>query len=246
VEEVEALVLAGGRGTRLRSVVSSVPKPLALVDGRPFVDFLLDALLTQGVDQIVLATGHLGEVYHQHLPRWSAMGLRVRLSQEEDPLGTAGALRRAVPLLDSDRILVLNGDSICRFEIDRLPPPPSLWLLSVDDTSRYGSVELAPDGAVLAFREKAAGGGAGLVNAGVYLFDRREVESIPPDRPVSIERELLPGLVGRGLRGVVGDGPLIDIGTPESYAAAAAALGDLARKSHTSFGGNGDRRTRAR
>jgi D-glycero-alpha-D-manno-heptose 1-phosphate guanylyltransferase len=223
--ELQAVVLVGGLGTRLRSAVADRPKALAPVGGRPFLDWLLLALRDQGVRRVVLATGHLGDAFDRHMAGWRSLGLDVALSRESSPLGTGGAARLAVDRVETDRVLILNGDSYCRFDLARLGAPPAIWLVEVADASRYGSVELDDDGLVRSFREKIEAAGPGLVNAGVYLLDRADVAAIPPGRDVSLEREVLPGLVGRGLRGVVGSGTFVDIGTPESYSAADRLFG---------------------
>jgi NDP-sugar pyrophosphorylase family protein len=165
--------------------------------------------------------------------RW---GLRLTYAQEERPLGTGGATRHALRHVRSPRVLVLNGDSWCPLEVDRLRAThaaagarATLWLIHMDDCRRYGSVEIAPDGRVLAFREKAASAREGLVSAGVYLFERDLLEALPADRAVSLETEVFPSLIGRGLYGVVAQGPFLDIGTPESYAMAESFFAGVTR-----------------
>jgi D-glycero-alpha-D-manno-heptose 1-phosphate guanylyltransferase len=223
---ITAAVLAGGLGTRLRSVVSDRPKVLADVGGRPFLSYLLDMLVTAGVSRVVICNGHLGEMVQQ------AFGanygrLALDYSHEEAPLGTGGALRAALPRINSEMILALNGDSLCRTDLAAFAASHvqhraliSLVLAQVDDTSRYGRVELDSDGRVLQFVEKGQPSGPGWINAGVYLIQRRVVDSIAPDAPVSLERTIFPSWLGRGLYGHCGDREFLDIGTPESYSAA--------------------------
>lgn len=218
--DLDAVVLAGGQGTRLRPVLPDAPKALAPIAGRPFLDFLLLALRQQGVGRVVLATGYRADAFDQHLDRWRALGLEVALSREQEPLGTGGALRLALDAVQTDPFLVLNGDSHCPFDLPSLEPAPAIWLVPVDDVRPFGAVAVDAQGLVRSFREKSQTAGGGLVNAGIYLLRRADVAAVPPGRALSLERELMPGLVGRGLRGVVGAGPLVDIGTPESYAAA--------------------------
>ena len=228
-----AVVLCGGQGTRLRPVLSDRPKSLALVAGRPFLEWLLLQLAEQGVQRAVLAAGHLGRQIGEHFPDGFA-GLEISLSLEDRPLGTGGAVRRAAEQAGRGRLLVMNGDSYCRYDRRRLErvqadrdAAATLWLAPVASRGRYGSVSVDGEGRVLAFGEKLESG-AGLVNAGVYLLSERVVESIPV--PSSLEIDLLPGLAGHGLWAVAGDSPLVDIGTPESLAAAAAELApELAR-----------------
>jgi len=224
---LDAIILAGGRGTRLRSVVSDRPKPLAEVAGRPFVEWLLLALRTQGVQRAVLATGYKGEMVEAHFGDGARLGMEMAYAHEAVPLGTGGAARHALYRVATSFVLVLNGDSFCPFDVARLVAAhqqanaaATLLLVPMDDCRRYGTVAAVEDGRVLSFREKNADLGAGLINAGVYLFDRRTLESIPADRAVSLENDTFPALIGHGLYATVGEGPFLDIGTPESYASA--------------------------
>jgi len=224
---LDAIILAGGRGTRLRSVVSDRPKPLAEVAGRPFVEWLLLTLRTQGVRRAVLATGYKGEMVEAAFGNGARLGLELAYAHETVPLGTGGAARHALQQVTTDHVLVLNGDSFCPFDVRRLltnhqrtGARATLLLAPMDDCRRYGTVEAAEDGHVLSFREKNADLGAGLINAGVYLFDRRTLESIPAGRAVSLENDTFPALIGHGLYATGGEGPFLDIGTPESYASA--------------------------
>lgn len=222
---VTALVLAGGLGTRLRPVVADRPKALAEVGGRPFLAYLLDQLAGTGIRRVVLCTGHLGE----QIPRAFGdvyRGLRLVYSREASPLGTGGALRLALPLLRSDIVLVMNGDSYCGMALKRFwnrhracGGAGSLVLTRVSETSRYGRV-LCRGGRVVRFEEKDGRGGPGWVNAGVYLLARRVMAAIPAGRAVSLEREVLPALVQQGLCGYLSRGRFVDIGTPETYALA--------------------------
>ncbi len=222
---VTALILAGGLGTRLRAVLADRPKPLAEVAGRPFLCRLLDQVAEAGLAEAVLCTGHLGQRVQETLgPRYGP--LRLRYSQEEAPLGTGGALRRAEPLAGGDTVLALNGDSYFGLPLEayldwhgRLGLDCSLAVRHVQDGSRYGRVEADGEGRVTAFQEKAEGLGPCWINAGLYLVSRAALRSLPPDRPLSLEREVLPGWLGR-LHAYRAEGPFLDIGTPESLASA--------------------------
>ena len=226
-----AIILAGGLGTRLRSVVSDRPKVLAEVGGRPFVVRLLEQLTTAPVKNIVLCTGHLGEQVEATLGT-QYQSIPLTYSREESPLGTAGAIRRALPHVQSDPVLVLNGDSYCECDLAALiefhrthAARDTLCLRAVEDTSRYGRVGLDSQDRILAFDEKGVSG-RGWINAGIYLLARSTIENIPSGRAVSIERETFPRLLGQGLFGFRTRGTrFIDIGTPDSYAAAAGILG---------------------
>ncbi len=228
---IEAVILVGGAGTRLRGVVADRPKPMAEVAGRPFVEWLVLALRRQGVRRIVFAAGYMADRLEEHFADGAAWGLEIVHSRESEPLGTGGALRLAVEHVSGDRLLALNGDSFCPFDLARLESAHcardarcTLWLASVPDAGRFGTVLTAEDGRVLEFVEKRGVAEPGQINAGVYLLERSVVELIAPGGAVSLERDVFPCLIGRGLYGVAGEGPFIDIGTPESYAAAADAF----------------------
>src|SRR5438067_1322277 len=226
---ITAIILAGGKGTRLQSVVSDRPKALAEVAGRPFVEWLLLFLRAQGVRCAILATGYKGEMVEAHVGDGAPWSLDVRYARETVPLGTGGAARNALQVGASDPVLVLNGDSFGPFDVARLADAhrragarATLWLISMDDCRRYGAVDVAGDGRVVAFQEKSPAPRAGLVSAGVYLLQRSILEDIPTDRAVSLETEVFPALIGRGLYAIVGAGPFLDIGTPASYSRAEA------------------------
>ncbi|HVS35971.1 MAG TPA: nucleotidyltransferase family protein [Gemmataceae bacterium] len=232
---VTAAILAGGLGTRLRSVVADRPKALAPVAGRPFVAHLLDFLNAAGLARVVLLTGFRGEQVK------SALGdrygrLTLTYSQEPSPLGTGGALRAAFHHFDSEMILLLNGDSYCRVDLRalvafhrNLQAGLTLSLVHADDASRFGRVIASPNGRIDAFAEKEAGCRPGWINAGVYLLQRSLVEETPTGGPMSLERDLLPKWIEQGVvYGRRAEGPFMDIGTPESYAAADHFLAELA------------------
>ncbi|WP_298271469.1 nucleotidyltransferase family protein [Geobacter sp.] len=223
LSNITAAILAGGFGTRLRSVVSDKSKVLAVVNGRPFISYLLDDLALAGVKRVILCTGYRGEQVEAELGA-AYRGMELSYSRETSPLGTAGALRNAIPLLQDNRLIVMNGDSY--FETD-LPTfadlhgekdaTCSMALVHVPDTTRYGRVELDENLSVRHFIEKGEGRGPGTINAGIYLFERHVIDRIPPHREVSLEREILPALIGDKFFGFSSTGRFIDIGTPESY-----------------------------
>ena len=222
-----AAILAGGLGTRLRPAVADRPKPLARVADRPFIAFLLDQLEAAGVRDVILLTGHrAGQIRDELGDRHGMMHLRY--SQESEPLGTAGDVRLALPLIDTESLLLLNGDSFCDIDFDAFarfhtPGTGSLVLAHVEDGERFGHVQADAEGTIQGFSEKGASHGPAWINAGMYLLPRNLVKMIPPNRAVSLEREVFPRLVREGqLRGFRQEGPFIDIGTPESYAQAEA------------------------
>lgn len=221
-----AAILAGGRGTRLRSCVSDRPKVLAEVQGRGFLTYLLDQLVQAGFSSVVLLTGYLGWQVRAAFGD-SYGGMRLKYSLEEEPLDTAGAVRRAFALYDSDPVLVMNGDSFCQVALDQFlswhdakGAEISIVLTKVEDTMRFGQVRVDETGRITAFEEKFSGGSEGWINAGIYLINSPLIETIPSDRPVSFEKEMFPAWVSRKFFGYCSPCRLIDIGTPESYGTA--------------------------
>ena len=226
LSHITAAILAGGLGTRLRPVVADRPKVLAEVGGRPFLFYLLDQLAAVRVRQVVLCTGYLGHQVRDKLGETYGP-MELLYSQEPSPLGTGGALCFALPLLESETVLVLNGDSFCEANlrafclVHRLRGArASLLLAEVTDTGRFGWVALDEEGRITGFREKGKATGGGWVNGGIYLINRALLETIPPQQTVSLEQDLFPAWVGRGLYGFRSQGRFIDIGIPESLAGA--------------------------
>jgi NDP-sugar pyrophosphorylase family protein len=223
----DAVVLCGGRGTRLQSVLDDRPKSMASVGDRPFLEWLLLKVAKEGVRRVILATGYRGEQIREHFGA-GRFGLEITYSAEELPLGTGGALHRAAALSSTSPLLALNGDSYCRFDLARMmalhsarAAEATIWLAPVAARDRFGSVVVDGHGRVTAFGEKLQGG-SGLANAGVYLLQPRVVAVIA--EPSSLERDVLPGLVGQGLWAIPGTSPLVDIGTPESLLESERAL----------------------
>ena len=226
----DAIILCGGAGSRLRGVLGDRPKGLALVHGRPFLEWLLLALAARGVARAVLAIGVGAAAIREHFASHPVPGLELLMSEESRPLGTAGAAGLAAQALGTSPILVLNGDSYSRPSLVQLAlchadghAQATLWLERADRANRFGSVIVDQEGMVTGFNEKVAG--SGLINAGVYLVEKSVLSGLRRDRPVSLEHDIFPALAGAGLRAVVGDGPFLDIGTPESLAAAESILG---------------------
>ena len=226
LDQVTAAILAGGLGTRLRAAVADRQKVIAPVSGRAFIYRLLDQLADAGLRQVVLCTGHqagqvadtLGETYRD---------MRLRYSAETQPLGTAGALRLALPQCESDVVLAMNGDSFCDVDLAAFwaahrqrAAEGSLVVWHADDIRERGHIELAENERVVRFVEKQPQAHDGWINAGIYLLSRSLLETIPTGRPVSIEREMFPAWTTRRLYGFRTAGRFLDIGTTEAYAAA--------------------------
>ena len=222
---MQALVLAGGEGTRLRPLTLTTPKPVLPLAGRPFLTFMLDWLHGHGVDEAILSLGFLSDAVHEVLGDIQS-GMRLRYVHEDEPLGTAGPVRLAADEgILADRFLVLNGDVLTDMDLttqlawhEEKGAAGTLALIEVEDVASYGVVPTSETGEVLEFREKSPGPApTNRINAGAYVLERSVVDLIPAGRAVSFEREVFPRMVGNGLYGWPADGYWIDIGTPERY-----------------------------
>ena len=221
---MQALVLAGGEGTRLRPLTLSVPKPVMPLANRPFLTFVLDWLERHGVNEAILSCGFLSEAVERVLGERYG-GIALRYVVEDEPLGTAGPVRHAADLgLVADRLLVLNGDVLTDFDLsaelaqhEAKGALATLALIAVPDTAGYGVVPTRDDLQVEAFLEKTAAPPTNRINAGAYVLEREVMERIPAGRAVSFEHEVFPQLVGHGLYGYLADGYWLDIGTPDRY-----------------------------
>ena len=231
----QAVILLGGKGTRLAAQFPDRPKCLVPVAGRPFLEWQFEWLKRNGIVRILLAAGHLADVLDRYLAARPADGLDIALSREPAPLGTGGALKFVEPRLASDPVLVFNGDSLTpRLNFSTLwktghgffhtvekkfPHCGKILVTPIENAGRYGTVESDPDGYVTAFREKADRA-AGFVNAGIYLLPRDIIAGIPAGQAVSIETEIFPALAARRhLVAIPIPPPLLDMGTPDGLAA---------------------------
>jgi mannose-1-phosphate guanylyltransferase len=222
---MQALLLAGGEGTRLRPLTLTTPKPVLPLAGRPFLTFMLDWLRRHGTREVILSCGFMSDAVRRVLGDVYG-GMRLRYVVEAEPLGTAGPVRLALDEgLLSERLLVLNGDVLTDLDLaaelarhQRSGALATLALVAVEDTASYGVVPTDGDGRVLGFLEKTdEPAPTNRINAGSYVLERELIERIPPGRAVSFEREIFPSVVGAGLYSFDADGYWIDIGTPERY-----------------------------
>jgi mannose-1-phosphate guanylyltransferase len=222
---VQAVILVGGEGTRLRPLTVTVPKPVLPLVDRPFLVYMLEWLRRHGVDDVIMSCGFLATSVRNVLGDGSQLGLRLRFVEEPEPRGTAGALKYAEDLLD-DRFLMLNGDVLTDIDLtaqiaqhEATGAIGTLALVPVEDPTAYGLVRTNDDHSVSEFVEKPTADSidTNLISAGAYVLERRVLDLIPPDRNVSIEREVWPRLVGNGLFAFAGDAYWLDIGTPERY-----------------------------
>ncbi|MEC4018748.1 nucleotidyltransferase family protein [Streptomyces sp. H27-D2] len=235
----EAILLVGGKGTRLRPLTVHTPKPMVPAAGVPFLTHQLARARAAGIDHIVLATSYLAEVFEPHFGDGSALGLHLEYVTEDEPLGTGGAIRNVAPLLRSapdEPVLIFNGDILTGLDIAALVrthessgADVSLHLTRVEDPRAFGLVPTDANGRVSAFLEKPQTPEeivTDQINAGAYVFNRSVIDTIPTGRPVSVERETFPGLLASGahLQGMVDSTYWLDLGTPQAFIRGSADL----------------------
>jgi len=218
----DAIILAGGLGTRLREAVPDLPKPLAFVNGRPFLDILIEQIECSGIiRKVVLALGYKADAIVDYYRKKD-----FKFSIERKPLGTGGAIAKAMKHTKSSQVFVFNGDSFFACPLKEMAQTHrgvlTLACTKVEDTSAYGRVELDKNNKVKTFNEKGMKG-AGLINGGIYLFDREIFNKTLP-KSFSLECELIPQILTKGIFGFISNGVFIDIGTKESYTRAQSFL----------------------
>ena len=227
---MQAVILVGGQGTRLRPITYDIPKALVPLRNRPFMGYMLDFLRSGGIEGAVLSLGYLPDPIQDYLVQCDLDGFSVDYAVEDRALGTAGGIKNAEKYLDGGPVVVVNGDVLCgadlRAAVEQHQASDALatiTLTSVEDPTAYGLVEVDHDMLVHRFIEKPAYDevSTNLINAGVYVLEPEVLDMIPPGREVSIEREIFPEIQARGqLRAYVSSSYWKDIGTPRSYLAA--------------------------
>jgi len=225
---MQAILLCGGMGTRLRSVVSDRPKPMADICGKPFLQYLLEMLRDKGITEVIFALGYMGEMIEEYFQDGSAFGLKIAYSYEEEPLGTGGAIRNALPKIMEEEVLVLNADTYFPMDYQGLyhfhqenDGDFSLATRAVPDISRYGAVRRDAAGRILAWNEKLEDGGqplAGEINGGIYVMKKSLIAEIPEGKQ-SLEQDCIPKWLSEGKRifGLPFEGYFMDIGIPKDY-----------------------------
>lgn len=220
----EAVILAGGFGTRLRHVVSDVPKPMAPIGDRPFLEILIDYLATFGYDHIVLSTGYLHEKIEQHFGK-EYKGLSISYAQETTPLGTGGGILNALQHCHNQVVTVLNGDTMFKVDYAALEQfhqqngsQLSIFLRQVDDTSRYGSVEIDDNHRIIRFAEKSESQGRGWINGGIYRMDKALFADYQVGDTFSFEKDIMQAnYQNKSLFALPSSAYFIDIGVPDDY-----------------------------
>jgi mannose-1-phosphate guanylyltransferase len=232
-DDVDAVVLVGGQGTRLRPLTLSAAKPMLPTAGVPFLEHMLSRIRAAGIRHVVLGTSYKAETFTDYFGDGSAFGLEIEYVVEDQPMGTGGAIRNVSERLRADTVMIFNGDVVSGLDLTALLATHSendadvtLHLVKVDDPRAFGSVPTGPDGRVQAFLEKTDKPPTDQINAGCYVFKRQVLEEIPAGVVVSVERETFPGLLARNARvfGHIDSTYWLDLGTPAAFVRGSADL----------------------
>jgi D-glycero-alpha-D-manno-heptose 1-phosphate guanylyltransferase len=236
--QIDTIILAGGKGTRLSGILPDIPKPMAPINGKPFLDILLLQLSAYpDIKKVILSVGYKSEIIIDRYNNSVAYNFKIMFSEEKVPLGTGGATKKALFLVKTEDVLILNGDSYIEVNIDSLinchitnNASITIVLKKIINANRYGRVKINDQNRILSFEEKNRSNHPGLINAGVYLIKKSLFNDINKDREISFEREILPGLIKSSAYGYVANGQFIDIGIPDDYIRAQTELAQLAHK----------------
>ena len=223
----EAIILAGGFGTRLQGVVKDVPKPMAPVNGRPFLTYILDYLIDYQYNKVILSVGYLHEKIEEYFGN-QYKSLKIDYAVEVEPLGTGGGIAFAMSKCSSDNVLVINGDTMFKVNLTEFEQffaknnsLLNIVLREVDDVSRYGSVTIGNNNLIILFSEKGISSGRGFINGGVYMINQTLFDKYPQPKKFSFEKDLMEKLyMQEQFFAMPSDGYFIDIGIPEDYARA--------------------------
>lgn len=221
------IVLAGGLGTRIRSLYPELPKPMIPIGGKPFVEWVIEWLKGEGITEVILSVGYRAAQIVEYFEKERVKGVGVRCVKEEQPLGTGGAVRWVVREVHAPWCVVCNGDSLCPASLGELRKVAErensdvvMLVSEVTDARDYGSVQVNEAGVVTGFIEKGERGGPGLVNAGVYYMRTEWARELAEQVPLSLERDVFPRMQSGRLRAVRTSVPFLDIGVPERLAGA--------------------------
>jgi len=221
--KIDVLMLVGGKGTRMHSVVKDRPKPMADISGRPFLDKLIEYVSSFGHNRFILCAGHMAEYLTNY---YQGMNLphEIVLSIERVPLGTAGAVKNAEKLVQTDVFCVMNGDSFCPIDLTdfisfhhRKRALVSIAVVEAEQTSDYGLIKLDNSQQIISFEEKTHAAKKGYINAGVYLFSKAILAAIPRNIKYSLEEDFFPSMLGKKFFAYLFAGEVVDIGSPERY-----------------------------
>ena len=223
LKTIDALILCGGLGTRLRSKIGDSQKVMTAMDDRPFLDILLDDIFSQGLKRVVLCTGYQADTIEQYY-RSKDFKISIEFSREKEPLGTGGAVENAKGFVKSNPFLVFNGDSFCKIDFRKLlefhatsKARASIVISKVSDHRDFGSITIDAFQKITGFKEKTNESSRGYANCGIYCFNRDIFNLMPQEKKFSIEHDFFPKLVSLKFYGFVTESNFIDIGTPKRY-----------------------------
>lgn len=221
IKKIDVLILCGGLGRRLKSIVSDRPKPMAEIDECPFLDILIDYVASYGFKRFILCVGYKADIIKQYY-RKESKPVTILFSEENKPLGTAGAVKNAQKIIKSNPFLVMNGDSFCKINLHQFlnfhlskRALLSIALVKSKKTAEFGVVKLGDSQQIIEFNEKGKADCSNLINAGIYLFEKEIISQIPENKNYSLEYDLFPRT--ERCYGYITDGTFVDIGTPEEY-----------------------------
>lgn len=234
MENIDAIILAGGLGTRLRSSVSDLPKALAPVNGKPFLDIVLNLLdKSDCVGNVVIAVGYMADKIVSRYKNSKDYQFAINYSVEKELLGTGGAIRKAISFTGTNNVLVLNGDSYVDIDVlsfctthKNSNANITIALKEVENANRYGKVNILNDGMITSFEEKVLNQSKGYINAGMYIFKRELFDLVEKNKVLSLEKDLLPTMIKSKAYGFICKGKFIDIGIPETFEIATTYLKD--------------------
>lgn len=221
---MDCLILCGGKGKRLKEVTGKIPKVMVCIGSRPFLDILIDYLRSRGFTRFILATGYGAKFIRDYYSKPKFQGIKFVFSEEDIPLGTGGAIKKAERLIRSKDFLVVNGDSFSEFEPEEFrrffkqnKAVALLLLKKAKNKKDFGSVSIGTDSKVVSFNEKSRLKGTGFISSGIYLFSKKIFSLMPKKTMFSLEHDFFPKITGKGLFAIVGRGLFVDIGTPQRY-----------------------------
>tara|TARA_Y100000758_G_scaffold112794_1_gene79004 strand:+ start:156 stop:878 length:723 start_codon:yes stop_codon:yes gene_type:complete len=222
ISNLDVLILCGGFGKRLKEIGQNCPKPMVEINGRPFLEILIEHISSFGFRRYILCAGFKSEVIEQYFQKKNDDNTYI-LSKEDEPLGTGGGIKKAESCILGSTFIVLNGDSICRANLNDFVEfhesnnaSVSMAVATIDDVSEYGSVVINDRSEINGFKEKSDHiKGQGLINAGIYLFKKPILDQIPSGQNISLEKEVLPSMIGQKFYGFKTTERLFDIGTPQ-------------------------------
>lgn len=220
---MQALILAGGLGTRLRPLTDKIPKPLLPVNNQPFLFHLVKFLKNQGIREFILATGYKEEMIENYFGSGKKLGLKIIYSRETTPLDTGGAIKQAEDLIKDKNILILNGDSFFELNINKMlefhqkiNQPITMAVAEIKDPSRSGQIKINSNNIIAEFKEKGQEKEKSYINAGVYIFQKDVLKDFPKSKKISLEKEIFPQFLGK-ISAFKTQGYFIDIGIKQDY-----------------------------